>query len=174
MSEKDKNTDHDPKTGTFVEGNQAHTKRENPGRKSKISRFLQAFECVIEKPHPVGRAIIFTDRELVFLTNQELENKEDHVDDSTLNRWKQGYEFADDSDNEEAREFRRIYEKHLMMQREHLFKMMMAKSEARSWNRYLAVIERKFDDWNLRKKSVDETPDLKKLVFTVAESGDSD
>jgi len=50
--------------------------------------------------------------------------------------------------------------------------MMMAKSESRSWNRYLAVIERKFDDWNLRSKSVDETPDLKKLVFRVAPDGE--
>ena len=172
MSEKDKNSDHDPKTGTFVEGNQAHTKRENPGRKSKISRFLEQFACVVEEAHPVGMAIIFTDSELLFLTNQKLD-KDERVSKATLARWK-SYEFVDDADQEEAETFRRIYEEQLLLQRRHLFKMMMDKSEARSWNRYLAVIERKFDDWNLRKKSVDETPDLKKLVFTVAESGDSD
>ena len=173
MGKKEKKSTDFTEDGKFAPGNQAHTLRENPGRKSKISRFIQEFACVIAEEHPVGKAIIFTDKELVFLTNQRLEEDE-RISESTLNKWKNGFEFSDKKDQEEAREFRRLYREGLLKQREHLFEMMMAKSEARSWNRYLAVIERKFDDWNLRKKSVDETPDLKKLVFTVADSGDSD
>lgn len=168
MSKKKKIESGLDEKGKFAQGNQLHTLRENPGRPSKISRFLEQFTCVVGESHPVGMAIIFTDAELLFLTNQRLEEK-DRVGKATLARWKK-YEFEGDKDQEEAREFRRIYEEHLMNQRKHLFAMMMAKSEARSWNRYLAVIERKFDDWNLRKKSVDETPDLKKLVFRVADS----
>jgi len=30
-------------------------------------------------------------------------------------------------------------------------------------------MERKFDEWNLRSRSVDETPDVKRLVFRVKE-----
>ena len=156
--------------GKFAKGNQLHTLRENPGRKSKISRFIQEFECVLAAPHPVGNAIIYTDSELLFLTNDRLDPDE-RVDDGTFARWKK-FKFASEKDQLEAEEFRRLYEKFLLIQRGKLFEMMMAKSESRSWNRYLAVIERKFDDWNLRSKSVDETPDLKKLVFRVSPEGE--
>jgi CRISPR/Cas system CMR subunit Cmr4 (Cas7 group RAMP superfamily) len=152
--------------GKFAEGNQLHKLRTKVGRPRKISRFIQQFECVLEESHPVGNAIIFSDKELVFLTNDRLEPHE-RIEESTLAKWKK-YEFKSEKDQAEAEEFRRLYEKHLLLQRQRLFEMMMAKSESRSWNRYLAVIERKFDDWNLRTKSVDETPDLKKLVFRVA------
>ena len=166
MSKKKKIEQGLDERGKFAEGNQLHSLRVNPGRKSKISRFIEEFECVLEEEHPVGNAIIFTDAELVFLTNRRLEPKE-RIAENTLTNWKK-HEFANEKDQAEAEAFRELYRYHLMAQRQNLFKMMMAKSEARSWNRYLAVIERKFDDWNLRTKSVDETPDLKKLVFRVA------
>jgi len=174
MSKKDKNDRNFTEDGKFAPGNQVHRERTNPGRPSKISRFIQEFACVIDEEHPVGKAIIFTDKELVFLTNQRLDDDSERISESTLNKWKNGFEFSSEKDQEQAEAFRRLYREALLKQRENLFAKMMAPEESRSWNRYLAVIERKFDDWNLRKKSVDETPDLKKLVFRVADNSGQD
>lgn len=165
MKENNEHSDHQAPDGKFVKGNQLYKNRKRHGRKSKLSRFIQAFASVLQQPHPVGHAIIYTDAELVFLANDRLE-PEDRIDESAISRWKK-FEFADEKDQAEAEEFRRLYEKHLLQQRSALFDAMVSEEETRSWNRYLAIIERKFDNWNLRQKQVDETPDLKKLVFRV-------
>ena len=165
-TEKDR-PNHRP-DGTFAEGNQAHTLRENVGRPRKLTRFLEAFKCVVYKPHPVGRAIIHTDKDLLEMTNRELDEK-DRISVTTWERYKRG---EGDDVNEKMLEdlsgFAEIYEDALIKQRDNLFERMMEKGEARSWGRWAWIIERKFDDWNLRKKSVDETPDRKQLVFRVA------
>ena len=166
MAKKKDYSDELDENGKFAKGNQLHRLRENVGRPSKLSRFIEQFECVIAHPHPVGRAIIFTDAELLFLTNDRLDPP-DRITKGTLSNWKK-FEFVDEKDKEQAEEFRRLYEKHLLMQREKLFEMMVSKGEARSWGRYMAIIERKFDEWNLRTKSVDETVDRKQLVFRVS------
>ena len=169
MEEEKDYTDQLDDNGKFAKGNQLHTLRKRAGRKSKISRFVQEFECVISTSHPVGYAIIYTDEELVFLTNRRLEEVE-RVDSSSLARWKK-FEFADDRDRLEAERFRDLYEYHLLLQRDRMFEMMVSSGEKRSWGRWMSIIERKFDDWNLRHRSVDESVDRKQLVFRV-ESGD--
>jgi hypothetical protein len=115
MEKKDKHRNHDPKTGTFVKGNQAHELRENPGGKPKISRFIEEFACVLDEPHPVGNAIIFSDKELVFLTNRRLK-PEERIADNTFTNWKK-YEFKSEKDQKEAEAFREMYEEHLLLQR---------------------------------------------------------
>jgi len=38
------------------------------------------------------------------------------------------------------------------------------------WQRYAWILERKFDEFNLRARSVDETPDVRRLVLRVRET----
>jgi hypothetical protein len=38
-----------------------------------------------------------------------------------------------------------------------------------AWQKWAWLLERKFDEFNLRSKSVDETPDVKRLVLKVGE-----
>lgn len=178
MTKKKEHTDHDPKTGTFVEGNQAHTLRENPGRKSKASRFVEAFACVVDDAHPVGKAIIHTDKDLLRLTNMKLKEQghEDYqISMSTFERYKRG-ENGEASERvlEDLGNFESLYMRALLRQRENLFNRMTEKGEARSWGRWSWIIERKFDEWNLRSKQVDETPDRKQLVFRVHPGDDDD
>jgi hypothetical protein len=158
----------------FSKGNQLHKLRENVGRPRKLTRFLEAFKCVLEldqpesKRHRVGRAIIHTDKDLLEMTNRLLDEK-DRISTTSWESWKRGdVENMDDRVEKELSQFRDIYLEALKMQRDNLFDRMTDKGEARSWGRWAWIIERKFDDWNLRKKSVDETPDRKQLLFRVA------
>lgn len=158
--------------GRFAQGNQLHKKRENVGRPSKLPRFLEAFACVVDVSHPVGRAIIHTDKDLLRMTNRELSEK-DRISMTAFESYKRGD--LDDDGGEMSLlldEFYDIYMEALESQRENLFQRMMEKGEARSWGRWSWIIERKFDDWNLRKKQVDETPDRKQLVFRVIDGDD--
>ena len=165
--------------GDFAKGNQLYKLRENVGRPRKLTRFLEAFKCVLEldqpenKRHRVGRAIIHTDKDLLEMTNRLLDEK-DRVSTTSWESWKRGsVENMSEEVERELSQFRDIYLEALKMQRDNLFDRMTQKGEARSWGRWAWIIERKFDEWNLRKKSVDETPDLKQLVFRVA-PGDGD
>ena len=159
-------------SGKFAQGNQAHTRRKRSGRKPKLPRFLEQFKCVLEQDHPVGMAIIHSDHDLLFKTNMRL-NEEDRVGKATLSRWK-SHDFVNEADRELGEQFRDLYEQHLIEQRERLFEAMVAPGEERSWQRWMAIIERKFDDWNLRSKSVDETEGPKQLVFRVDPGGGGD
>ena len=162
--------------GSFAKGNQVHTLRENPGRPRKQARFIEAFERVVDAPQPngepslVGNAIILKDTELLLLTNDLLE-KEERVSPSTFSGWKTE-EYKDEADKEIGLQFRALYEKAMVRQKQALFQAMLDNGEQRSWGRYAWIIERRFDEWNLRTKSIDETPDLKRLVF-VRESKNS-
>jgi len=152
--------------GKFSKGNQAHTRRKRAGRKAKLPRFIEEFERVIQEPHRVGMAIIHTDEDLVKKTNRRLD-AEEQVNPSALSRWKK-YDFSNDEDQQMGERFRRLYEEHLSNQKELLFERMTADGEERSWQRWLAIIERRFDSWNLRQKQVDESPQPKQLVFRVS------
>lgn len=169
MAKKKKDTTgeiNDPRNGQFVKGNQAHTLRENVGRPKKLPRFLEAFKCVLDDPHPVGLAIICTDDELRILVNERLDES-DHVSAATFSRWK-SFEWEGEDDRDLGEQFKAMYRRALIHQKKALFERMLEMREARSWGRISWIIERKFDEWNLRTKSVDETPDMKSLVLRLA------
>ena len=149
--------------GKFAKGNQVHRQRENPGRRVKLCRFLEEMKRVLEFEHPAGRAVILTDFDLLRLTNERLEEK-DRVSVSRFTGWKT-YEFEREEDRNLAEEFREMYSLALAKQKDSLFEAMLSEGEERSWHRYAWLLERKFDEWNLRSKTIDETPDLKRLVF---------
>lgn len=154
----------DKKSGQFAKGNQLHTLRENVGRPPKASRFVEALKSVLADPHPVGMAIIHTDSELLRLVNRKLDKK-DRIGEGTFLRFKKG----DIKDHDDLQDFRELYDQALCIQANNLFEKLVDEGEKRSWQRYAWIIERKFDQWNLRTKSVDETPDIKQLVMRVVE-----
>lgn len=157
--------------GKFATGNQAHSLRKNPGRKSKLPRFLEEFKSVIQQDHPVGYAIMFTDRELREMVNRRLRKKgyeNDQVPESTFVRWK-SCDWVSEADQAMGDEFKELYSEALEDQMSHLFRAMADDDEKRSWQRYAWIIERKKDEWNLRSKSMDETPDARQLVLRVKE-----
>lgn len=118
------------------------------GRPSKLIPFLEAFEALVNQD---DSAVILTDEELVFGANEMLK-PEDRIGQRTFERWKADGANADDAQDSHAyNEFWRLYKKALIVQKSQLFEKL--KKNPIAWQRYAWIIERKFDDWNLRTKS---------------------
>lgn len=112
------------------------------GRPTKLTEeFLLAAEGVLA----TDDALIFTDAELLAEINERLPD-ERRVGKSTFERWK-----ADDSEGECAAQFRGLIEKALRREKRNLFDRLRAKDDTQ-WTRWAWIIERKFDEWNIRRK----------------------
>lgn len=127
---------------------------------SKFETFAKAMIAVLDRESSVGMAIIFTDKDLIEITNETLA-PEDRVNVRSFENYKAG-ERVEDSDIFDA--FMSSYGGALRLQRQNLLNNL-ADDGAGLWQKWAWIAERKFDDLNLRQKSVDETPDVKRLVF---------
>ena len=78
------------------------------------------------------------------LTNDLVEEKQ-QIADRTFERWKLG-----DVKDSIYFDFCRLYKKALTIQKKNLFKKLQSDDD--KWQKYAWIIERKFDDWNLRSK----------------------
>jgi hypothetical protein len=131
------------------------------GRPSKIEKFTEAMAKILDTDHPVGFAIIYTDKDLFEMANERLE-PEDRVSDTTFDNWKAGKV----KDDPFLDVFLGLYKRALREQTSNLH-ARLSEDPAGSWQRWAWILERKFDGWNLRSRSVDETPRPKELVFRV-------
>ena len=131
-------------------------------RPSKIERFSQALEEVLNRPKGVGMAIMHTDADLIFLVNEGLEPDE-RIADITFRKWKSGEATQDDALRDV---FLSLYKRALMDQRDALFDSM-AEEPPGAWQKWAWILERKFDEWSLRQRVVDETSAPKQLVLRV-------
>lgn len=138
------------------------------GRPAKIEAFTLALMEVLDEPVGVGAAIMYSQKELMIMTNDRL-SKEDKICASTLVKWV-GNKLPID---EYSEVFLPLYEKALIVQKRALFQLMR-EEPAGAWQKWAWVIERKFPEFNLRNITVDETPDVKKLVFLVEGSAEPD
>ena len=131
-------------------------------RPSKIERFSQVLEEVLNRPKGVGMAIMHTDADLIFLVNEGLEPDE-RIADITFRKWKSGEATQDDALRDV---FLSLYKRALMNQRDALFDSM-AEEPPGAWQKWAWILERKFDEWSLRQRVVDETAAPKQLVLRV-------
>lgn len=134
---------------------------------TKGRAWLNKFAEVVNREHRVGMAIVHSDMNLVEYVNWELP-EEHQIKVKTFEKYKSG----DRGSDEFIDEFVGLYKRALMTQCDNLFKTM-ADEPPGAWQKWAWIIERKFGDWNLRNVTVDETPDVKKLVFLV-ESAEPD
>lgn len=132
-------------------------------RPPKIEKFTEAMRRVLETPHEVGYAIIFTDADLLEMAN-DLLDPEDRISSSTFDNYKAG----NLQDEPRLDVFLGLYKRALRDQAANLFERL-SNDGAGSWQRWAWIIERKFDEWNLRSRNVDETPTPKELVFRISE-----
>jgi len=110
------------------------------GRPPKIKTFISVAEDVLFR----DGLMLLTDEELVFLINEELEQKY-KVSDRTFARWK-AKQFNEDDDI--GKTFVMLIKKALIIQKENLFKKFS--NDDRAWQRWAWIIERKFSEWNLK------------------------
>jgi hypothetical protein len=141
------------------------------GFASKFKTVADALEWMFhDDRHIVGYAIVHSDKELLNMIN-DIVPKEFRISEKTWKRYKDG-EISRSELDEDVERFRRAYERAVMRQKERLFELM-AEDVAGGWQRWTWIIERRFDEWNLRSKIVEETIEPKQLVFRVVKEEES-
>jgi hypothetical protein len=134
-------------------------------RPSKIEKFTEALREVLDTPHSVGYAIIYTDEDLVDIVNERLD-----PDDRITTRTFKDYKAGKLSSDPYLDVFLPLYKGALRHQSANLFERLSNEPPG-AWQKWAWIIERKFDDWNMRAKVVDESPTPKQLVFSVRGEG---
>ena len=124
------------------------TKGKN-GRPTKLTKdWLKVAEEVVNNDI---NAIILTDEELVSEINDRIV-KGNRISDRTFRRWKSK---SKDEDVEELDElgssFVLLIKRALIKQKKHLFEKF--REEPNQWQRWAWILERKFDEWNIRQKT---------------------
>jgi hypothetical protein len=128
-------------------------------RPSKIQKFTEALEQVLNTEHSVGYAIIYTDEDIVEMVNERLD-PEDRISQRTFKTYKAGGLQSDPF----LDVFLPLYKRALRDQSSNLFERLSTEPPG-AWQKWAWIIERKFDGWNMRSKVVDESPAPKQLVF---------
>lgn len=120
-----------------------------------------------EKTYDINeyRAIFLSDEEMLFLINERLEelNQWDKIfHERTFQRYKRKFVNKQDDEKLDKEEpipnmdkdyfesFCRLIKKHLIKQKQKLFQAMVSAPKDRQ--KYAWIIERKFDEWNIRNK----------------------
>jgi len=117
------------------------------GRPTKLTKtFLEIADEIINNDI---NAIIHTDEELLLLINEKLEGEE-KISQRTFERWKAKSNKVDDLDKI-GKSFVALIKKALIKQKQYLFEEL--RGDDKAWQRWAWIIERKFDDWNIRHKT---------------------
>ena len=118
--------------------------KDKGGRPTKLTKdWLKAAEKIVNDDI---NAIILTDEELVMEINDLVVEKA-RITDRTFQNWKAKSKDPDVLD-ELGRRFFRLIKKALIKQRKNLFKKF--RQEPNQWQRWAWILERKFDEWNIR------------------------
>jgi len=112
------------------------------GRPTKLTqRFKEVLGSILKD----GTKALLTDETLLFLVNQEL-SKEEQVSNGTFERWKSA-----GTKDSRGQEFRVLIKKALTLEQTNLLNEI--RKGKNNWQSRAWILERKFDEWNLRHKS---------------------
>lgn len=113
------------------------------GRPSKLTKdVVSATEKVIK-----DNILICTDEELVIAINEILPEKEQFTYEA-FSKWKRG---LSQTDNPQYVKFLRLIKKALINEKKRL--LLLLQTDDKQWQRYAWILERKFDEWNIKSKS---------------------
>jgi hypothetical protein len=149
------------------------------GRPSKFIPIAKAMHALFDKPDKRitvdeggdddialnFKVIAMTDEGLLDILN-DLVDESERISERTFQSYKAGEIVVDEPDYEYVRMFVASYKKALHHQA-YMLSRALAEGIPGEWQKYAWLLERKFDEFNLRQKQVDETPDVKRLVFRV-------
>lgn len=119
------------------------------GRPSKLNEnWLKIADEVLSEDI---NAIIYTDEELVDEINERLPDKKNNISQRTFERWKVKNKQNFDKLDETGKEFCRLIKKALRKQKGYLFNEL--RNDEKAWTKWAWILERKFEDWNIRQKT---------------------
>jgi hypothetical protein len=138
-----------------------YCRMQKTGRPNKLERFNEVAQEVLFDERGVGACIMHTDMDLLDMINRKLE-PEERVSVRTFKAYKAG-ELQDEASLDV---FSHLYKRALEQQKASLFESLRDEPPG-AWQKWAWILERKFDEWSLRQRVVDETSAPKQLVLRV-------
>lgn len=112
------------------------------GRPTKLTtKVIQVWKEILDE-----NVLFATDEELFLLLNERLDEKE-RIGYTTFKDWKAG---RSPEHNELFDEFSSLIKNSLLKEKKRLLDNLQKDKQA--WQRFAWIIERKFDEWNIRNK----------------------
>jgi hypothetical protein len=112
------------------------------GRPTKLTtKVIQVWKEILDE-----NVLFATDEELFLLLNERLDEKE-RIGYTTFKDWKAG---RSPEHNELFDEFSSVIKRSLLAEKKRLLHNLQGDKQA--WQRFAWIIERKFDEWNIRNK----------------------
>jgi len=115
--------------------------KKTSGRPFKMENWVAELKKVLATED----ILFLSDKDLQFLVNQNLEEK-DRITDRTFENWKGGKFHPDE---EIGKEFMSCIHLSLIKQKQEMSRRMLGDDD-KNWTRFAWVMERKFTEWNLK------------------------
>ena len=148
-----------------MEKNQKKKQKGLHGRPNKFEAFARVMAELFDTDDWNAWVVACTDEDLLFMVNQKLP-EEQRVSTTSWKDYKAGNLPTSHVDYRCVEQFFGSYKKALVGQKR-LIADNLASDSPGAWQKWAWLLERKFDEFNLRAKTVDETPDVKRLVLKV-------
>ena len=129
-------------------------------KKRKIGAPSKLTEDVLEAINKVitENILVCTDEELVIAINEELP-EDKRFTYHAFSKWKRE---KSQTDNPLYPQFLHLIKKALVVEKKRLMKLLQ--EDKQSWQRFAWILERKFDEWNIKTKSeIDHTVNIPQL-----------
>jgi hypothetical protein len=139
------------------------------GRPNKFEAFARVMGEMFATQDWNAWVVACTDEELLFMVNQKLP-EEQRVSDRSWREYKAGSLPTSNVDYRCVDVFFASYKKALIGQK-HIIMDNLSGDTPGAWQKWAWILERKFEEFNQRTKTVDETPDVRRLVLRVSEKG---
>ncbi len=131
----------------------------NLGKGGKPPKLTKTFITVLKEVLAEDEDfVLLTDEKILSLVNEKLP-QDKKIGQRTFREWKTGN--SPKHAPNEARAFRLLIKRALVKQEIALIKKM--KSDDKGWQRFAWILERKFNEWNIRHKT-DVTSDGEQIV----------
>lgn len=147
-------------------GNDDKEDKKEMGRPSKIYNFMNMMEAIFKQLEddktisPNGSTFFLTDEQIIDSVNLSLPD-EDQIHYSTFEKWKAKSLKGENVNSPVFKHFLRLIKKAEIQQKLALGAKLVA--EGNNWTKWAWVLERKFDDMNLKHKA--EFEEKKTVTF---------
>ena len=139
-------------------------KKINSSKNFKMVNWITALKEVLNDED----ILFLSDKDLVFMVNHKLPKKH-KIGDATFERWKAG-KYA--PDEETAKDFIECIKYALIKQKQYLGEKLRNDTTGQ-WTRYAWILERKFNDWNLKHLSENLNKTETETVINITAGNDA-
>ncbi len=134
------------------------------GNWSKMEKWVEKLENVLNNEN----IIFLTDNDLIFLVNKELPKK-DRITRQTFHNWKNGKFGA--LDKEIGEQFVEMVHGAMITQKNNLLDKLLNTND-KNWTKMAWILERRFEEWNLKHISESVNKNERTVVNIVAGSNE--